>query len=134
MPFVLPLLVVTAVVMFILNISRIFLSTHGNVDVLVGTGILLTILIGASILSASPQMRSSSLALVAGGFVIVIMLGGWLLIGNAEEKGGATATLPAEGTRVGGARVLVEQRAEVRSLEGRREDRHRQDHAQRPER
>ena len=53
-PLVLPLLVVTAVVVLILNISRIFLSTHGNVDVLVGTGILLTILIGASILSASP--------------------------------------------------------------------------------
>jgi plastocyanin len=96
-PFVLPLLVVTAVVVLILNISRIFLSTHGNVDVLVGTGILLTILIGASILSASPKMRSSSLALVAGGFVVVIMLGGWLLIGNAELKGGAEATLPAEG-------------------------------------
>jgi plastocyanin len=96
-PLVLPLLVVTGVVMFILNISRIFLSTHGNVDVLVGTGILLTILIGASILSASPKMRSSSLALVAGGFVIVIMLGGWVLIGNAEEKGGAGSTLPAEG-------------------------------------
>ena len=96
-PFVLPLLVVTAVVVLILNISRIFLSTHGNVDVLVGTGILLTILIGASILSASPKMRSSSLALVAGGFVVVIMLGGWLLIGNAEQKGGAEATLPAEG-------------------------------------
>ena len=96
-PFVLPLLVVTGVVMLVLNISRIFLSTHGNVDVLVGTAILLTILIGASILSASPQIRSSSLALVAGGFVIVIMLGGWILIGNAEEKGGAAATLPAEG-------------------------------------
>ena len=43
--------------MFILNISRIFLSTHGNVDVIVGTAILLTILIGASILAASPKMR-----------------------------------------------------------------------------
>jgi plastocyanin len=96
-PFLLPLLVVTAVVVLVLNISRIFLSTHGNVDVLVGTGILLTILIGASILSASPQIRSSSLALVGGGFVVVIMLFGWLLIGNAEEKGGAEATLPAEG-------------------------------------
>ena len=40
-PFVLPILVVGGVVMFILNISRIFLSTHGNVDVVVGTGILL---------------------------------------------------------------------------------------------
>src|SRR5262245_27521808 len=66
-PIVLPLFVVTGVVMLILNISRIFLSTHGNVDVIVGTAITLTILIGASILSASPRMRSSSLALSAGG-------------------------------------------------------------------
>ena len=119
-PFVLPLLVVTGVVVLILNISRIFLSTHGNVDVLVGTGILLTILIGASILSASPQMRSSSLALVGGGFVVVIMLFGWLLIGNAEVKGGAEATLPAEGPASEALAFSSSNALEVRSLEGRR--------------
>ncbi len=71
-PFVLPLVVIVGLVMLILNISRIFLSLHGNVDVLIGTAILLTILVGAAILSASPRLRSSSLALCAGGFILTL--------------------------------------------------------------
>jgi plastocyanin len=96
-PLVLPILVVGGVVMFILNISRIFLSTHGNVDVVVGTVILLTILIGASLLAASPKMRTASLALITGGFVVAVMLFGWLALGTAEPEGEAGTTLPADG-------------------------------------
>ena len=96
-PLVLPILVVGGVVMFILNISRIFLSTHGNVDVIVGTVILLTILIGASLLAASPKMRTASLALITGGFVVAVMLFGWLALGTSEPEGEAGTTLPAEG-------------------------------------
>jgi plastocyanin len=96
-PILLPLIVVGVVVLFILNISRIFLSTHGNVDVVVGSLFLLAILVGASILSASPNMRSSSLALIGGGFVLIVLMGGWITIGSSEEKGGGTTTLPAQG-------------------------------------
>src|SRR5262245_16120623 len=96
-PILLPLVVFGVVVLFILNISRIFLSTHGNVDVLVGTLFLLAILIGAAILSASPNMRSSSLALIGGGFVLIVLMGGWITIGSSEEKGGGTTTLPPTG-------------------------------------
>src|SRR5262245_26749834 len=100
-PILLPLIVVGVVVLFILNISRIFLSTHGNVDVVVGALFLLAILVGASILSASPNMRSSSLALIGGGFVLIVLMGGWITIGSSEEKGGGTTTLPAEGPTAG---------------------------------
>jgi plastocyanin len=100
-PILLPLIVVAVIVLFILNISRIFLSTHGNVDVVVGALFLLAILIGASILSASPNMRSSSLALIGGGFVLIVLMGGWITIGSSEEKGGGTTTLPAEGPSAG---------------------------------
>lgn len=96
-PLVLPILVVGGVVMLILNISRIFLSTHGNVDVVVGTVILLTILIGASLLAASPKMHTASLALITGGFVVAVMLFGWLALGTSEPEGEAGTTLPAEG-------------------------------------
>jgi plastocyanin len=95
-PLVLPLAVIVGLVMFILNISRIFLSTHGDIDVIIGVGILLTILVGAAILSAAPRMRSSSLALIVAGFVATIILGGSMSIGSSEQKaeGGG---LPAEG-------------------------------------
>ena len=91
------MLVVGGVVMFILNISRIFLSTHGNVDVIVGTVITLVILIGASLLAASPKMRTASLTLITGGFVVAILMFGWLALGTAEPEGEAGSTLPAEG-------------------------------------
>jgi plastocyanin len=100
-PVLLPLIVVGVVVLFILNISRIFLSTHGNIDVVVGAIFLLAILIGASILSASPNMRSSSLALIGGGFVLIVLMGGWLAIGASEEKGGGTTALPTTGPASG---------------------------------
>jgi plastocyanin len=100
-PFVLPLVVVLGVVMLVLNISRIFLSTHGNVDVLLGSVILLTILVGAAILSASPRMRSSSLALIAGGFILTLLMGGWLSVGSAEPEAEGGNSLPAEGPASG---------------------------------
>jgi len=96
-PFVLPLVVVVGLVMFVLNISRIFLSLHGDIDVIVGVAILLVILVGAAILSASPRMRSSSLGLWAAGFVVAILLGGWLSLGASEPEHEGGETLPPEG-------------------------------------
>jgi plastocyanin len=96
-PLVLPLVVIVGLVMFILNISRIFLSTHGNVDVILGAAILVTILTGAAILSASPRMRSSSLALIVGGFVAAIILGGSMSIGSSEPKAEGGTGLPPVG-------------------------------------
>jgi hypothetical protein len=97
----LPLLVVTAVVVLVLNISPF--SCRRTATSTRRTGIRR---------SSSGRRRRRRwvfvAALVAGGFVVVIMLFGWLLTGNAELEGGA-ATLPASGS-AGGARALVEQR------------------------
>jgi plastocyanin len=96
-PLLMPVAVVVVVVMFAVNISRIFLSTHGNVDVIIGTGILLVILVGAALLSAAPRMRTASLTLITGGFVATVLMWGWLSLGTAEPEGEAGTTLPAEG-------------------------------------
>jgi plastocyanin len=96
-PLLLPVAIVGGVVMFVVNISRIFLVSHGNTAVVVGTIITLVILLGAAVLSASPSMRSSSLALVTGAFVLTILMGGWLSLGNAEPEGEAGEALPTEG-------------------------------------
>lgn len=96
-PLLLPALVVGGIVMFVLNISRIFLAEHGNVPVVVGTLITVLILIGAAVLSAAPRMRSSSLALVTGAFVFAVLMGGWLSLGHAQPEEEAGGGLPPEG-------------------------------------
>jgi len=96
-PLLLPVLVVGGLVMFVLNISRIFLAEHGNVPVVVGTLVTVLILIGATVLSAAPRMRSSSLALVTGAFVFAVLMGGWLSLGHAQPEEEAGGGLPPEG-------------------------------------
>lgn len=97
-PLLLPILVVFAVVLFVANISRIFLSGHGSVPVVLGTIITVAILLGAALLSAAPRMRSGSVALVASAFVVAIVLGGWMTVGTAEgPKEEVAATLAPEG-------------------------------------
>lgn len=97
-PLVVPVLVVFGVVLFVANISRIFLSGHGSVPVVLGTIITVTILAGAAMLSAAPRMRSGSIALIAGGFIAAIVLGGWMSVGTAEgPKEEVASTLAPEG-------------------------------------
>jgi plastocyanin len=100
-PLVLPVVVVVGLVMYVVNVSRIFLSSHGSTPVILGTLITLAILIGAALLSASPRMRTTSLTLISGGFVFTILLGGWLSLGTAEPEGEAGTTLPPEGAASG---------------------------------
>jgi plastocyanin len=86
-PIVLPIAVVIGIIVFILSISRIFLSAGGHIPVIIGVCILLLILLGSSLLaSAAHRLRQGSIAMVTIGFVIAIMLGGLLVVGKSEEK------------------------------------------------
>jgi plastocyanin len=96
-PIALPLLIVAGLVLFVINISRIFLAGHGEVPVIIGTIITVSIIGGAAILSAAPNLRSSSLALVTAGFVVVVMMGGWLSLGSSAPEGEGGAALAREG-------------------------------------
>jgi len=93
-PLLLPIAVILGVVAYVLNISRIFLSAHGHIPIFVGTFILLLILVGATLLSAAPNMRQSSLTLAAVLFILLIMSSGWLVLGSAQEKNSGPVTLP----------------------------------------
>ena len=69
-PLVLPIAVVVGLVAYVLNISRVFLSAHGHIPVIVGSVITVMILLGATLLSAgadgcaSRRSRSSSAAFI----------------------------------------------------------------------
>jgi plastocyanin len=104
-PLVLPVAVIVGLVAYILNISRLFLSGHGHIPVIVGSIITFLILLGATLLSAaSPRLRQSAITLVSAGFILSIMSGGWLVLGHSQpEKTGPTelaATLKTKQTLV----------------------------------
>jgi plastocyanin len=52
------------------------------------------ILVGATLLSAAPRMRQSSLTLASVLFILLIMSSGWLVLGSAQEKNSGPVTLP----------------------------------------
>jgi plastocyanin len=91
-PLVVPIAVVVGLVAYVLNISRLFLSGHGHIPVIVGSIITAMILVGASLLSAAaPRMRQSAITLVSAAFILSIMSGGWLVLGHSQpEKTGPT--------------------------------------------
>jgi plastocyanin len=93
-PFVLPVAVVVGIVVYVLNVSRLFLSAHGHIPVLIGTAITVVILVGATLLAAAPRMRQTSTILVTAGFLISLSFAGWISLGHSQEKGGGETTLP----------------------------------------
>jgi plastocyanin len=97
-PILLPVAVILGLVVFVLSLSRLFLSAHGHIPVIMATAILLLILLGATLLSkAAHRLRQSSIALVTIGFVFAIMFAGVVVLGHSEEKKEAAApTLPSD--------------------------------------
>lgn len=94
-PLVLPILVVVGLVTYVLNISRIFLSSHGHIPVVVGSVITAMILLGATLLSAStPRLRQTAVTLVAGAFVVSVIGSGWLVLGHSQPEKTGPSTLP----------------------------------------
>jgi plastocyanin len=94
-PFVLPLVVVVGVVVYVLNVSRLFLSAHGHIPVIIGTVITLLILVGAATLSAAPRMRQTSVILLTAGFLLSLSFAGWISLGHSQEKDTGPAVLAA---------------------------------------
>ena len=78
-----------------LNISRLFLSGHGHIPVIVGSIITLMILIGATLLSAAaPRLRQSAITLISAAFIFSIMSGGWLVLGHSQPESTGPTSLP----------------------------------------
>jgi plastocyanin len=101
LPLVLPIVVVVGLVVYVLNLSRVFLSAHGHIPVVVGTTVLIVILLGATVLSNASRLRSSSIALMTAIFVFVIFSSGWLVLGHSQVQGEGAANLTANGVFTG---------------------------------
>jgi plastocyanin len=92
LPLLLPLLSMAAIFVFVLNLSRVFLAAGNGPEAWIIAGIVtLVILIGAAAISASPQLRSSTLVLTVATFLVVIGGAGLIALGPSEpasEHGG----------------------------------------------
>ena len=95
LPLLLPWLCIAAVALYALNVSRIFLAGDSTSALIIGTIITVAILAGATIISASPRLRTSSLAMIMG-FVLDHHRVGWPALARAE---------PQRQRRRGGVRV-----------------------------
>jgi hypothetical protein len=102
--FILPLLIpigaIAVVAFYTLNVSRVFLAaaeSNHTVAVLIAAGLTLTILVGATVISALPDIRTSSLVLGLCGVMAVVLLAGSLVLGASEphEEGGGGYVEPA---------------------------------------
>jgi plastocyanin len=94
LPLLIPIGAILTVAFVTFNISRIFLaSSEGSTTpaVLIAAGITLTILIGASVLAAFPDIRTSSLVLGGCGVMVVILLAGSLVLGASQPEKTAAA-------------------------------------------
>ena len=93
LPFLLPWLCVAAVALYALNISRIFLAGDSTAALIIGTVMTILILAGATIISASPRLRTSSLAMIMGFVLVIVVAGGLLSLGpSLSHDEGEAAT------------------------------------------
>jgi hypothetical protein len=109
LPLLVPLLSAIAVGTLAVNISRIFLAGSSEAALLSAIFITVAILGGASLLAAAPRMRTSSLAMVTGLVVVIIVSGGLLTLGPSlghGEEGESEGYVEPEGAPV--ANIAVE--------------------------
>lgn len=107
-PLITPILVVLGLVVYVLNLSRVFLSAHGHTSVIVGTIVTVVILFGATVLSNSSRVRSSSITLMTAGFLLIVFVSGWLVLGHSQLKGSSTAVLTAAGPSQGSFTITAQ--------------------------
>jgi len=86
LPILLPIGAAVTMAVFVLNLSRIFLAAGDTGAIVLGGSMILVILGGAAILSAAPRMRASSLAMILSGFFIVLLSAGMVAAPRTVAK------------------------------------------------
>src|SRR4030081_52115 len=81
-----PIGAVLGVVFYLLIFSRVLIAGKGNPAIIVATIATITILVGATVLSAAPRMRTSSLVMLVAGALGVLLAAGSVVVGHADEK------------------------------------------------
>jgi plastocyanin len=110
-PLLLPLLSMLAVAVYVLNISRVFLSGSSTGALIVATIITVSILGFAALISAHPRLRTSSLTMVVALVVIIVIGAGLTTIGpslKSKEAAKANPFVNPSGAAVAQLNVTAE--------------------------
>lgn len=102
LPLVIPIASILALLFYVINLSRLFLSGHGTVPATVLASLITVgILGGAAAISASPRLRSSTLTMVMASSMVVLLTAGSVVIGHSEEHKKSAGTNAPTGPAVG---------------------------------
>jgi plastocyanin len=114
-PALLPFLCMIAVALYTLNVSRVFLAGDSTSALVIAAGITISILVGGTIIAASPRLRTSSLVMVMGFVLVIVVSAGLLSLGpslNTGESGGGGPL--AQPTGAAGSTVSVQALASIK--------------------
>jgi hypothetical protein len=87
LPLLLPLLSMAAVALLAINVSRVLLAGDSDSALAIGITLLLTILIGATIMSAMPRAKTSSLVVTVMVGLFVVAMAGLIALGPSLDDG-----------------------------------------------
>jgi plastocyanin len=85
-PLLLPLITAGAVLVYILNLSRALLAGGKWGSLAIASIITVTILVGATLISSRPRMRTSTLVMLVSALFVLVIASGLTTIGPSEEK------------------------------------------------
>ena len=104
LPILLPIGAAVAMAVFVLNISRVFLAAGDTGAIILGASMIIVILGGATILSAAPRMRTSSLAMILIGLFFVLASAGMVAaprtVSHPSGAGGGNGLVNPKGPAV----------------------------------
>jgi plastocyanin len=89
LPVLLPLLSLAVVAVLVLDISRVFLAGDEDAALVMGIGLTVAILLGATLIAAAPRMRSATLAMILGAVFLVVSGAGLFSLGPSLDDGSA---------------------------------------------
>jgi plastocyanin len=86
LPFALPILAGLAVLLWTLNLSRVFLAGGKTGSLVIVMIVTVSIMAGAAAMSAMPRLRTSSKMLIVAFVIALIVSAGIVTLGPSEEK------------------------------------------------
>ena len=114
-PLLLPILAIIAIALYAVNVSRVFLAGDSTSALLIASLITIAILVGGSLISATPGVRTSSLAMVVALVMVIVVSAGLMALGPSLGHGDEEAsTQLAQPAGPPGATVQVEALASFR--------------------
>ncbi|HEY7133926.1 MAG TPA: plastocyanin/azurin family copper-binding protein [Acidimicrobiia bacterium] len=102
-----PIVAVLGVGFYVLNFSRLLISGKGNPAIVVAALVTIIILGGATIVSAAPRMRTSSLVMLVAGGLGILLAAGSVVVGHADEHKASGPKHPPFGPPVGTLNVTA---------------------------